>query len=293
MAVIGVNDGHTIRGYGTGAVGRIIEGEHTRLVGAEVRRILKERGHTTVNCTIDYASSTEQSLALIVEQANRQDLDWFIAIHFNAGGGRGCEVYTYEGRQYEDAVKVCENISALGFRNRGVKAGTGLYVIRKTKAKSMLIEVCFVDTDDADKYLGIGHKVIAKAIVDALVGYISMPASSPQVKTSQLNVSGDLIKTLQSALNVQVAAKLAIDGWCGDATMAALVPVKKGAKGDLTYVIQRRLQDKGYGNYFSKWGADKSFGPATDTAVRAFQKDYGLAVDGSVGPITWKALLRK
>ena len=34
---IGVNDGHTLRGAGTGAVGIIKEGEHTRLVGEEAR----------------------------------------------------------------------------------------------------------------------------------------------------------------------------------------------------------------------------------------------------------------
>nr|WP_243124829.1 N-acetylmuramoyl-L-alanine amidase [Clostridium cuniculi] len=57
-------------------------------------------------------------------------------MHFNAGGGRGGEVYTYKGRQYQYALDVCANISsALGIPNRGVKEGTGLYVIRKTKDK--------------------------------------------------------------------------------------------------------------------------------------------------------------
>lgn len=174
----GVNDGHTIKGFGTGAVGKIVEGQHTRLVGTEVRRLLKEAGHGVVNCTIDYANSVNESLAKIMEQANRQDLDWFISIHFNAGGGEGVEAYTYMGRQYKDAVDVCANIAKLGFKNRGVKDGQGLYVIKRTVAKSMLIEVCFVDTADADKYLKIGYKAIAKAIVEGLLGYeINKPFS--------------------------------------------------------------------------------------------------------------------
>ena len=41
MAVYGVNDGHTKTGPGSGAVGKIKESEHTRLVGNEVRRLFK------------------------------------------------------------------------------------------------------------------------------------------------------------------------------------------------------------------------------------------------------------
>lgn len=191
MAIIGVNDGHTISGPGSGAVGIISESKVTREVGNLVRQMLAQRGHKVINCTIDKASTSREALGMIVNQANRQELDWFISIHFNAGEGRGTEVYTYEGRQYQDAIDVCKNISELGFTNRGVKKGTGLYVVRRTKAKSMLIEVCFVDSSDANKYLQMGPKPFAEAIVNALCRTIGGSYSNASSNVSSPSVSID------------------------------------------------------------------------------------------------------
>lgn len=283
---IGVNDGHTLSGAGTGAVGVIKEGEHTRLVGKEVRRLLKEKGITVFNCTVDYAETTNESLSLVVQQANREDLDWFISIHFNAGGGKGVEVYTYEGRQYQDAIDVCNNIAALGFNNRGVKAGTGLYVIRKTIAKSMLIEVCFADTEDANKYLKVGHKAIAKAIVDALDNHIVSDPVVDKNTTSQTQSTAtikgdDWIRRLQSECNKQGFSNQKVDGIAGPATLNGCPMLKQGSNGNITKLLQEKLGIS----------VDGIFGNETKKAVIKYQKNKGLSADGIVGQNTWKSLL--
>lgn len=189
--MIGINCGHTKSGPGYGAVGIIKESEHTRMVGHALMNLLKAAGVTVIDCTIDQANTRNEYLAAAVALANRQELDWFISIHFNASGthkGHGAEVYTYEGRQYQDALDVCANLSALGFTNRGVKAGSGLYVIRKTKAKSMLIEVCFCDNQqDIDMYQAAGGaQGVAKAIYKAIYKEVVIPSIQPSKEKHNL-----------------------------------------------------------------------------------------------------------
>ena len=62
----------------------------------------------------------------------------------------------------------------------------------------------------------------------------------------------------------------------------------KGWSGDEVKRLQRALIEKGYSCGTS--GVDGSFGPDTDSAVRKFQTDRGLEVDGIVGPMTQTAL---
>lgn len=171
--IIGINCGHTVNGAGCGANGLIKESECTRLVGYALMEKLKGVGIKVIDCTIDRADTQNEYLAAVTVLANEENLDWFISIHFNASVahiGQGVEVYTYKGRQYPEALKICSNIAKLGFRNRGVKNGSNLYVVRKTKAKAMLIEVCFCDNQkDVDLYNRVGAAdAVAQAIFNSI-----------------------------------------------------------------------------------------------------------------------------
>jgi hypothetical protein len=59
-----------------------------------------------------------------------------------------------------------------------------------------------------------------------------------------------------------------------------------GSAGESVVEVQTRLIALGY----TLGAVDGEFGPRTDAAVRQFQADRGLDVDGIVGPYTWAAL---
>lgn len=112
-------------------------------------------------------------------------------------------------------------------------------------------------------------------------------------KTWEYYIIGDVTKRLQHELNVQYGAGLKVDGYLGDLTLGALkkVVVRKGAKNNLVKLIQERLITLGY--KLPKYGVDGDFGNETLTAVKQFQTDRKLLVDGEVGINTFKELFKK
>jgi len=103
--------------------------------------------------------------------------------------------------------------------------------------------------------------------------------------------SVDLVADLQTNMNKQWNCGLAVDGHFG--TMCTKEGMKHilslGVKAPIMVEwLQKRLLELGYS--IGKCGVDKSFGYDTLAAVKKFQKDHGLKVDGRVGSATYKAL---
>ena len=169
--IIGIDCGHTISGQGTGAVGNgYKEQDLTRSLGKEVMNLFKQEGHTIIDCTVDKSSSNSQQLIDRVKKANKQKLDLFISIHFNAGCGTGVEcLVSHKGtKAYDEAQRVCEKISKLGYKNRGVKVH-GAYVIKNTVAPAFLIETCFIDSKSDMALYTKNVNNVAKAIVEGVL----------------------------------------------------------------------------------------------------------------------------
>lgn len=82
-----------------------------------------------------------------------------------------------------------------------------------------------------------------------------------------------------------------VDGSTGGTTdalsFASYTTQQSGSSGAQVKAVQQLLNTQGY----EAGSVDGQFGPATTTAVQAFQRARGLSADGIVGAKTWTALL--
>ena len=195
---INIHAGHNPDGrIACGAVGLIKESTEARKVKNEVIRLLRNSGHTVYDCTVDNGTSQNDVLSTIVDKCNNHEVDLDISIHFNSGrndkkgddatGGTEVYVYSTSSKAKSAAEKICKAIAALGYKNRGVKTSTSLYVIKHTNSPSMLIECCFVDDkDDIEIY---NYKTMAEAIVQGITGKKTTSKSyKVKVSSQTLNV---------------------------------------------------------------------------------------------------------
>jgi len=104
---------------------------------------------------------------------------------------------------------------------------------------------------------------------------------------------------------------LTIDGIIGPSTWNAIVnefnrlttappggsgypgtPLRIGSRGDNVRLMQEYLNViAGVHPSIPRLTVDGVFGPVTENAVRAYQRQFGLTADGVIGPITWNSIV--
>ena len=175
MATYTVNAGHGLAPKGTvGAVKILDESTENRNVAGELIKYLQQEGHTVIDTTVNDGTATE-IVNKIVQKCNTQTVDLNISIHFNSSDNdtaNGVEVLACNDKNKTTGDKICSNIaSSFEFKNRGFKIVSNLGFLNNTSKPALLVEVCFVSNQgDVDKYKNAGHKAIAKAIAEGILG---------------------------------------------------------------------------------------------------------------------------
>ena len=133
---------------------------------------------------------------------------------------------------------------------------TDLYELKNTNAVAFYEEHVFHDNlEDATWFHTHMHE-IAESAAKGLCEYFGIPYIAPAATPSTPVVTATILR--------------------------------KGSTGPEVKSLQKKLLQIGY--YLGSYGADGDYGDATVTAVRKFQKDNSLAVDGEAGPNTLAAV---
>lgn len=167
---IAIAGGHSA--IARGASGYLDEYECDRAFVAQLIDAFDAQGWYVTDCSNE-ESGVSAELREECRIANASGADLFIAVHFNAGGGTGTEVWHWPGSSAEGYARDVsrELATALGLPNRGAKSTMGLYVINRTDMPAILIEVCFVDTEaDAEAWHATSWSALCGAVVRGLGG---------------------------------------------------------------------------------------------------------------------------
>lgn len=237
---------------------------------------------------------------IIYEQDDPDDLDRalrdMVDKHFGISDAfQSADGFSYRGENNQNVYNVTE------FYNRGIT--------------NSFIELCFISSPDDMDYFKANYDDVAADLIDVVSGAEIDPGPDPDPNpdpdpsessitdiqewlnsnyNAGLDVDGSfgpatneaVVRAVQTELNAQHNAGLDVDGSFGPAAQLAWVPLVGGETGNLVQLAQAQIIGAGY----DPQGFDGSYGPGMQAAVRQFQGDQGLAVDGFVGPATSYAL---
>jgi hypothetical protein len=138
-----------------GAAGIIDEVDEARKVVEQLATSLRDRGVEVETFHDNTSHSQNENLWTITDWHNDQARELDISVHFNAfeqvSKPMGCEVWWVT--QENLAKRLSAAIASVGFIDRGAKYTSSLHFLNQTTMPSVLLEICFVDSQaDCDIY---------------------------------------------------------------------------------------------------------------------------------------------
>lgn len=143
----------------------------------------------------------------------------------------------------------------------------------------------------------VGHQYTSSGNVHGINGnvdlnnftegiYISGQQTIVDKPRQEIDFNG-WVARLQTECNTQGFSNQKVDNAPGPVTLSGCPTLKIGASGNISRLVQERLNALG----FNCGAADGIFGEKTRVAVMVFQDSRGLSADGIVGQNTWRKLL--
>ena len=188
MAIkIYIDQGHNPSGFNTGAEGNgYFEQDITYAVGTELYALLAENPEFVPRLSRPtpetiLGTSNNSSVTARVREANSWGADLFISIHTNASvnpSANGTEALIYSASSSE-ALSLAESILreltlVTGFRNRGVVERPGLYVLRRTRMPSVLVELGFISNPEEAELMANSPGLFALGIYRGILDYYNL-----------------------------------------------------------------------------------------------------------------------
>jgi N-acetylmuramoyl-L-alanine amidase len=179
-----IDQGHNPTGFhNTGARGfGLFEEDVTYQVGIYLAELLNsdprfEARLSRPTPTTVLGTNNSTSLIERVRMANEWPANYFISIHANANPNpdiKGTEVYIY--KLYTQANWLAEQVldgvvEAVGTKDNGVRVNSSLYVLRKTKMPSILVELAYVTNPEDAVKLRDDQYLFAQGIYNGIMRY--------------------------------------------------------------------------------------------------------------------------
>lgn len=188
----------------TGALGHGFK-EHivARQVKDKVIYFFELLGEKAYDCTDEVGKTKQQVWLNAANNCNKKigKDGYIIALHLNAGGGTGTEVFDYKGKQKTKCQAVAERLAEdFSWSTRGEKGwkdGSWIGLIKKAQAPVIYIELCFIDNkSDMTKLMKDLDKA-AIGIVEAITGKkVPIEKKNLDVKEYHTVIKGDLVSKI-------------------------------------------------------------------------------------------------
>lgn len=130
------------------------------------------------------------TLAARIAAANALKVDYYLALHSNAGGGRGCEVLIYgRGGQAEKlAQRIYNEVSVITpAADRGINVRPDLAELKSTAMPAVLLEVMFHDHPEEAAWIMQNMAAIAQAIARGVIAHCG-GAAAPECDYKRIDI---------------------------------------------------------------------------------------------------------